>query len=216
MGYSNSKIMKWLTLVMLAAGVLTSMLLPRIENMQYIPTVIYGIPVIYKEDPPGKLSSIGQILPYQNQIYIMDDVAGTVVVYDSEGNYIKTIAFYVPSFNGAFQMAVSGDYLYVTDNESNLYIFCEGAFVGFLEREYAVSILEQLDFERSSSQYIACFGSIWMKTNEGNICLIQKAYIALNYGHLIICLSVLPIIFIRKRNSTWNGSGIAQGTVRNH
>ena len=194
MGHTNSKILTWCVLIMVGAGLLFS----KLENRQYKPSVVYGKPTIYTEASPGKLSCVGQILECQDQIYIMDDEAGTVVVYNSDGIYIKTIAFCIPSFNGTFRMAVSGADLYVEDNLSNIYIFRNSSFVTFLERERAETILRQLDFSYSSDQYISSFGSIWKQTNEGKKCFVQSAYIVLDYKYLFVGLAGVSIVFIRK------------------
>ena len=185
------------SIIIAIAGIIACLLFPQMSRRQFIPPTEYGTPLIYVEEPPEKQSGVGQILEYENCLYLLDDTAGTISVYDRKGSYLKTIAFHVSSINGAFKMAGNGNRLYVIDRSSNVYVFENGNFTEFVTRKNASDIRRQYDFETTSNDYIARFGAVWHKKENRTACLIQNAYTFVNYGDFILLLSMVPVVVSR-------------------
>ena len=154
------------------------------QNQHNKPTLIYGTPVQFVEDLDIDTINIDQIANDDTHLYLLDSDEGVLRVFDLDGNYLYTLAFYDYP-NGAFMFAVKDRYLYVRDPHSHVYVFLEGEFIQFIERDDANNILESIDFEKSSTDYVIKFASVWKVCETGDICVIKRPLSSVLYQHRI-------------------------------
>ena len=174
------------------------------KNTNDIPEATYGAPVVYLKESELSNYSIHQIVDDGTYIYLLiDDHKGIVQVYDTDGNYQKSIAFY-SHLNGAFRIAISNGMFYVCDKQGNLYQFRDGEFMEFLSYKDGELQRKSIDFESNSLRYYVRSGSVWVNTQDGSSCIIKNPTADLqlfnhvmNIGLFAICI----IVFVFKHMS---------------
>lgn len=142
-------------------------------NQRNKPALAYGVPAEFIEDLNINTINIDQIVDDDSHLYLLDAHEGVLRVFDLDGNYLHTRMFYDYA-NGAFKLAVKDRCLYVSDPHSNVYVFVEGEFSQFVERENAKNILGNIDFEKSSTKYVIKTASVWEVCETGDICVIER------------------------------------------
>lgn len=171
------------------------------------PSPSYGVPSVSNAEVDTSRSSIDQIVSSETQLFILyDENRGIVKIYDLHGNYQQTLLFYAHQ-NGAFRIAVVEDILYVRDKYNNIYIFENHSFSAFKEREDALQILEDIDFEKQSNRYEVRTGSVW--NTKDNTCVIERpsysSFYQNNYDFIIsICVVVFFVLYKAYRKK-WFG-----------
>ena len=163
-------------------------------NQRNKPALAYGVPTEFIEDLNINTINIDQIANDDAHLYLLDSDEGALRVFDLDGNYLYTLAFYDYP-NGAFMFAVKDRYLYVRDPQSHVYIFGEGEFIQFIERDDANSILENVDFEKSSTDYVIKFASVWKICETGDICVIKRPWYSVLYQNRIRMLIIVGVGF---------------------
>ena len=171
------------------------------KSDDYIVDVIYGKPTFFMEETKSPFQSSQQIVDDGRFIYILvDDHKGVVQVYNTNGTYQNSIAFY-SHLNGAFRIAVFEETFYVCDKQGSLYLFQNGNFVEFLSYMKAEAFRKSVDFEQNSSKYCIEKGSVWEKIRDGNVCIIERPifFFQSSGGFLPICVILIcPIILFMK------------------
>lgn len=160
----------------------------------YKPALTYGTSVRFVEELDIDTINIDQIANDDTHLYLLDSDEGVLRVFDLDGNYLYTLAFYDYP-NGAFMFAVKDRYLYVRDPHSHVYVFLEGEFIQFIERDDANSILENVDFEKSSTDYVIKFASVWKVCETGDICVIKRPLYSVLYQDRIRMLVIVGLGF---------------------
>lgn len=159
-----------------------------------LPSPAYGTPVISNSDITTTRTSIDQIVASETHLFILfDESQGIVKTYDLKGNFQQTLLFYAHQ-NGAFRIAIDEDVLYVRDKYGNIYLFDNDSFSTFIEREDALQILEEIDFERQSSCFEVRAGSVW--NTKDNLCIIERsAYSSIYQNNFDFIISICLVIF---------------------
>lgn len=186
----------WIKIVaiLLLCVIILFALYDNAKNSSTFPSPAYGIPVVSNSEIDTSRSSIDQIASSETQLFILyDESQGIVKTYDLHGNYQQTLLFYAHQ-NGAFRIAVVEDVLYVRDKYSNVYIFGNNSFSAFKEREDALQILEDIDFERQSHRFEVRAGSVW--DGKDNVCIIERpAYSSFYQNNFDFIVSIFVVIF---------------------
>ena len=129
----------------------------------------YGLPLISEEYALYEHLSIDQIVDDEKYIYVLlGDHDGVVQIFDPQGNHVRSATLY-KHMNGAFRIAAQNGYFYVRDYHFNIYVFHDGTFSSFLEKEEASDIIENVNFNRNSANYDVRLGSIWRVTDNVQI-----------------------------------------------
>lgn len=139
------------------------------------PDRYYGIPVISTEYPSIDIS-IDQVLDDGRYLYVLYHHSnGIIQVYDMDGSYQHTLFFYCHT-KGGFSMVAAGRAIYVQDMRENVYVFEEGKFISFLEKEAAERELSHIDFRTctSSPNYEIRENSIWRTINGSQVCIVGE------------------------------------------
>ncbi|MBE6921236.1 MAG: hypothetical protein E7468_06730 [Ruminococcaceae bacterium] len=160
----------------------------------YKPALTYGTPVRFVEELDIDTINIDQIANDDTHLYLLDSDEGVLRVFDLDGNYLYTLAFYDYP-NGAFMFAVKDRYLYVRDPHSHVYVFLEGEFIQFIGRDDANNILESIDFEKSSTDYVIKFASVWKVCETGDVCVIKRPLYSVLYQDRIRILVIVGLGF---------------------
>lgn len=164
-------------------------------NQQTNPTLVYGTPVQFLEDLDIDAINIDQIADDDDYLYLLDAHKGILRVFDLNGNYLYTLMFY-DYVNGAFKLAVKNSCLYVSDPHGNVYVFAEGEFNQFIERDDAKKDLENVDFEKSSTNYVIRSASVWKVCETGDICVIERSLSSIRYQRRIFIPIFVGLVFV--------------------
>lgn len=140
---------------------------------------IVGVPLVYEDASALNHEPIEQIVDDGQYLYLLFGFHdGIVQIYDTNGNYQKTIAFYSHQ-NGAFRIAVANGLFYVRDKRGNLYLFNNGEFdhfFGYQENEW---LRKSIDFDATSTDYVVKMESVWRINGEEDICVVERPITAL-------------------------------------
>lgn len=170
------------------------------QNQQNKPTPEYGTPTRFVEDLDINTINIDQIANDDAYLYLLDAYESVLRAFDLDGNYLFTLEFYDYA-NGAFNLAVKNRCLYVRDPYGHVYVFEEGEFTRFIERNNAINLLESIDFEKNATNYVIRLASVWKVCETGNVCVIERPLYSILYQQkthsLIIVGLVLVLTFIR-------------------
>lgn len=167
---------------------LAAMYISARESEKY-PQPCQGVPAVWDAEGAPEDHGIHQIAEDGTFLYILsDEHNGVVQVYDLEGNYRHTLAFYA-HLNGAFRIAAETDTLYVRDMRQNLYIFRDGQFEEFLNRRDAAAALEGLDFDGDHPDYEIRDGSVWRVENGEETCVLHRPKSAAAYRRNVTLVS---------------------------
>ena len=174
---------------------------------------VYGTPVQFHESLDINRINIDQIADDDGHLYLLDAYEGILRVFDLNGNYLQTRMFH-DYMNGAFKLAVKDHCLYVSDPQNDVYVFKEGQFNQFIQRNDAKSILENIDFEKNSTNYVIRFASVWKVCDTGDICVIKRPLSSMLYQRNIRVLIVVAFVsifafvhfFFQRKRKIENGS----------
>ena len=145
----------------------------RAREAERMPQPYPGVPAVCSAELEDYV--IHQMADDGTYLYILaDEHNGIVHVFDLEGNYQHTLAFYA-HLNGAFQIAAEEDTLYVRDKQNNLYLFRSGAFCEYLDRKDVPADLREMDFCQNSLSYEIRDGSVWRVAGEEAVCVIHRS-----------------------------------------
>lgn len=164
------------------------------------PVPVHGNPSVYEEDMDTTQISMDQILDDNKHIYVLDQFEGIIRIYNLSGEYQFSWFFY-DYLNGSFRMAVSNEYLYVCDPHNDVYIFLDGTFIDFIDRENAQELLSMNNFGEDSSRYEVRQGSIWHIADQ--TCLVEKPTYAVRVQRreaMLLALVLVAAIAIFKRH----------------
>lgn len=185
-------------LFFVALGILV--LFVTAKDSSAYPKASQGKPVVYVQQRIDKLHGCAQVADDGKNIYLLiNDHKGLVQVYDTLGNYEKSIVLYSHT-NGAFKLAEQKGMIYICDKEGSLYLFKQGSFVEYIVYSEAAQLRKSIDFENYSSSYYQKNGSIWRTVEEQPICVIQgELSPELHLGNPIIMLTgvILAVAMIR-------------------
>ena len=138
------------------------------------PQAYQGVPAEYSGGSNMDGYVIHQFVDDGTFLYILfDEHNGIVNVYDLEGRYQRTLAFYA-HLNGAFRIAAEQDAFYVRDKECGLYVFRNGQFEEYLNRNEIPVSLTQLNFDRNAADYEIRDGSVWRVADEEETCVLSR------------------------------------------
>ena len=180
--------------VLLVIGI-AIVIIPGFFQPTNVPVPQKGSPVSFSESI-NCFISIDQISSNENFIFLLDKYEGYLRVFDINGNYIKTFAFF-DSPNGIWRMTVFDDLLYVKAYDSDLYFIQNGEFVEYVDYIYGDESMRifnnSIDFSQQSKKYEARRGGVWdVSGDEDHIIIPIKGYTFLSNTDS----RIIPIIFI--------------------
>ena len=149
-------------------------ILDKAKKQAQIPEPAIGSPKSYTDQKLIEKTSIDQIVSDGRYLYVLyGEHDGTVAMYTLSGVFQKAFVFY-KHLNGVFRLATEEPYLYVMDKRENIYVFENGAFTCFLEKNAAKDITGKLDFEGNSENYSLRKGSVWYVDENAEKCIIYR------------------------------------------
>lgn len=159
-----------------------------------------GNPIISEEYSLYEELSVDQIVDDEKYLYVLlGDHDGVVQIFDHDGKHIITAKFY-KHMNGAFRIAAQDGFFYVRDYQFNIYVFQDGRFSFFLEKNEANDIIENVDFNQNSANYDEHSGSIWRVADNVEVVTrpIKSQFINTNTLFYLSIILVLAIGCIKK------------------
>lgn len=166
------------------------------DPLLHAPEGYYGIPTS-STDYPDLSMEIQQVVEDGSRIYVLFASSKRIIqVYDLDGQYQSTLFFYSHYDNGAFQVTTEANTLYVADECENVYVFRDGLFEQFYKEDEAVEHLIDIDFDwrYSSESYMIRNGSVWKKTPNGDVCVVErKNSPVMGMGVLLIAAFVIAV-----------------------
>lgn len=182
----SMKKLKYICAALCALLVCLALMYRSAQEAEQHPQPYYGIPAVWTAESEPESYVIHQIAEDGTFLYILsDEHNGVVQVYDLDGTYLRTMAFF-PNMNGAFRIAAQEDTLYVRDMKYNLYIFRGGVFAEFITRQNASAFLEGLDFSGNAAGYEMRDGSVWRVGNGEDICVLYRPKSAAAYQQKVL------------------------------
>ena len=157
-----------------------------------------GTPVQYEEKLNINKISIDRVANDSERLYLLDDNAGILRIFDLAGNYQNTISFFDYN-NGSFFLATRNDQLYVEDPRGDVYFLTDGTFNQFIRRTEAQDVCKGLDFENNPSQYEVRRASVWRVSEEGDTCVIERPLTYLQYQSNIALPVTVGIVMLFRR-----------------
>ena len=133
-----------------------------------------GEPIVINEVIRNNYLGINQIISKEDRIYIMHANYGVVSVYNSTGVYQYTISVYSHA-NGRMKIALKDGLLYVRDKQGNVYRFQENVFLDFVPKSQSGILVQSIDFDVQSREYVLKATSIYRSTSNGTFeCIISR------------------------------------------
>lgn len=188
------KKLKYICAALCALIVCLAVMYRSAREAERYPQPYYGIPAVWTAESEPEGYAIHQIADDGTFLYILsDEHNGVVLVFDRDGTYLRTMAFFA-HLNGAFHIAAEADTLYVQDKQQNLYIFRAGQFGEFLNRPDASAILEGLDFEADHPDYEIRDGSVWRIADGEETCVLHRPKSTAAYRRNVILVSGIIVL----------------------
>lgn len=101
------------------------------------PVTLSNAPSYSSDFEDRKSYFIDTLVEFEDRIYILPNSGqGFVQVYDLLGTYQYSM-FFLEHRNGGFFLGTDGEYLYVKDKRSNVFVFQNGQFLRYEKREHA-------------------------------------------------------------------------------
>ena len=168
---------KTVILIILIFYVAFGMLFNPNDDTKGMPDAIWGQPVKFEDDSAMTNSGIEQVVADAQRVYVLyTSSKGVVQVYDYDGNYLHSIRLYT-HLNGAFEMAVNDNVLYIEDYHADIYVFEDGEFVEFLKDDTADAIREAIPyskFQNNTEGYEIRKGSVWHVDGQTHTCIVNR------------------------------------------
>lgn len=172
----------------------------------------YFEPVSSDEFGEVRFNSISQIVEAGDNLYILpNNHSGFIQVYDLTGSYHHSL-FFTESMNGAFTMACEDGLFYVQDQTGNVYVFRDGEFQEYVNRETAKTRFAHIGFvwRDSSPEYQFRGKDLW-RTADGKETLVIPDLISFDTQSATIALTVLLML-----GSCWRLAGFLKGRRTSH
>jgi hypothetical protein len=200
--------------VLLIIGI-AIVIIPNFFQPTNVPVPQKGSPVSFNESI-NCFINIDQISSNENFIFLLDKYDGYLRVFDINGNYIKTFAFF-DSPNGIWQMALFEDLLYVSAYDSDLYFIQNGEFVEYVDYIYgdeSMRIFNSIDFSQQSKKYEARRGGVWdVSGDEDRLIIPIKDYNTFLSNKasrltmtIFICILIQLVRFMPQKKGKLNNS----------
>ena len=133
-----------------------------------------GTPVVTVRENDFLCTGISQVLPDDENLYVLFGEYGVVQVYTLDGTYRYTISVYNHA-NGRTEIAVLKNRLYIEDKKSNLYVFENGSLVQYLDRSESYETRRFLPFGAWDQDYMVRAGSVWYAPDGvESHCVVQR------------------------------------------
>jgi len=174
------------------------------ESDQDIPAALYSRPTEFVRQEAPSFTWVAQIVHDEENIYLVpNDHEGIIEIYDTSGNYQKSLSVYT-TLNGATQIAVKDGVFYVRGMQGDLYLYENGVFSGFYPYSEARELRRSINFEASSTVYYYRNGSVWKDGESGPECVIAGAFTPaqyLNYRALrfVSLAALVAVVFMLKK-----------------
>lgn len=187
-------------LFILCYGVLQSYKEPK----QDIPSPMYSRPTEFVRQEAPSFTWVAQIVHDEENIYLVpNDHEGIIEIYDTSGNYQKSLSVYT-TLNGATQIAVKDGVFYVRGMQGDLYLYENGVFSGFYPYSEARELKRSINFDISSTVFYYRNGSVWKDGESGPECVIAGAFTPtqyLNYRALrfVSLAALVAVVFMLKK-----------------
>ena len=165
---------------------------------------MYSRPTEFVRPEPPSFKWIAQIVHDDENIYLVpNDHEGIIEIYDTAGNYRKTLSVYT-ILNGATQIAVKDGIFYIRGMQGDLYLYENGVFSSFYPYTKAKELKQSIDFEASSTVYYQKNGSVWKEGENGPECVIPGALTPTQHLHYRILrvttlVALAAVIFLLKK-----------------
>jgi len=147
------------------------------DDTKGLPDAIWGKPVQFEDESVMPNSGIEQVVSDGQRVYVLyTSRNGVVQVYDYSGIYLYSMRLYAHS-NGAFEMAVKDNVLYIKDYHADIYVFKDGEFIEFLSDDAADAIREEIPystFQKNTRGYEIRSGSVWRIDGETQTCIVNR------------------------------------------
>ena len=175
---------------------------------QEIPSAMYSRPTEFVRPEPPSFKWIAQIVHDDENIFLVpNDHEGIVEIYDTSGNYRKTLSVYT-TLNGATQIAVKDGIFYIRSKQGDLYLYENGVFSGFYSYTKTKELKQSIDFEASSTVYYQKNGSVWKEGENGPECVIPGALTPTQHLHYqilrvtsLVALAAVIVLLKKRRRS---------------
>ena len=176
------------------------------ESDQDIPAALYSRPTEFVRQEAPSFTWVAQIVHDEENIYLVpNDHEGIIEIYDTSGNYQKSLSVYT-TLNGATQIAVKDGVFYVRGMQGDLYLYENGVFSGFYPYSEARELKRSINFDTSSTVYYYRNGSVWKDGENGPECVIAGTltpaqyvnYRALRFVSLAALVAVIVLLKKRK------------------
>ena len=176
------------------------------ESDQDIPADLDSRPTEFVRQEAPSFTWVAQIVHDEENIYLVpNDHEGIIEIYDTSGNYQKSLSVYT-TLNGATQIAVKDGVFYVRGMQGDLYLYENGVFSGFYPYSEARELKRSINFDTSSTVYYYRNGSVWKDGENGPECVIAGTltpaqyvnYRALRFVSLAALVAVIVLLKQRK------------------
>ena len=135
-----------------------------------------GTPIVIKRENDFLCSEITQIASDDNNLYILFNSYNVVQVYTLDGIYQYSIGVRAHT-NGRNQIATRDNSLYISDKQSNIYIFKDGSLAQFVAQDESAEIHDTINFWADDPQYQVKGSSVWFMPEDADAyCVVQRPF----------------------------------------
>ena len=174
------------------------------ESDQDIPAALYSRPTEFVRQEAPSFTWVAQIVHDEENIYLVpNDHEGIIEIYDTSGNYQKSLSVYT-TLNGATQIAVKDGVFYVRGMQGDLYLYENGVFSGFYPYSEARELKRSINFDTSSTVYYYRNGSVWKDGENGPECVIAGTLTPAQYVNyralrFVSLAALVAVVFMLKK-----------------
>ena len=174
------------------------------ESDQDIPAALYSRPTEFVRQEAPSFTWVAQIVHDEENIYLVpNDHEGIIEIYDTSGNYQKSLSAYT-TLNGATQIAVKDGVFYVRGMQGDLYLYENGVFSGFYPYSEARELKRSINFDTSSTVYYYRNGSVWKDGENGPECVIAGTLTPAQYVNyralrFVSLAALVAVVFMLKK-----------------
>ena len=138
----------------------------------------------------------------ENYLYMLFGDKGVIKVYNSDGVYQKSYAFW--KTKGASSLHIDNKYVYLIDQGHNYYVFSSGEFVDFVKyNDYGTYLQKMATFtsaedqkKTDSAQYYLKYASVYRKNADNSSIQVIHRPLSLMFFQGIIPFAIITICLV--------------------
>lgn len=153
-----------------------------------------GTPTIAVRKTELLCTGISQVVADDDRIYVLFGDYSVVQVYTTDGQYLYSVSVYNHS-NGRTHIAAKDGCLYIQDKHDNIYVFSDGVFSKYLDKQEAASLEKTLNFDASDPDYTTKKGSLW-RVSDSRCVLKRPDWLIVYQGSLNWRIKIFLAILI--------------------